>query len=82
MREFDIADLKAKYKPGTKFRYCDRRLWHIVCYIEDDGDELVLMKTWWNFGWSYKVEEISVFAYTADLCAREFGDRKKTLKRK
>lgn len=73
MEGLDTEELERECKPGSKPRYRDRRLRHIVRHTEDDGAELVPMKTRVNFGWSYKAEDIRVSAYTAGMCSGEPG---------
>lgn len=78
MKTFDTEELKRKYPVGHEFRYCNRNFWRVVMYFEDDGSEYALIKTVHDeterMGW--RVEDIQVFAYTVDLMAREYGERK------
>ena len=75
MKIFDTEELKKKYPVGKEFKYCDRNIWTVVLYFENDGEEWALLKTFYKetrrIGW--RVEEIQVFAYTVDLVAREYG---------
>lgn len=43
---------------GSKFRWYDRDLWHIINIFEDGGKELVVLKSWAKYKnrWVFKVD--------------------------
>lgn len=48
---------KKEIKPGLKYHGPDWDLWYVVTLINDDGNELVVVKSWnkWEKGWFYTI---------------------------
>ena len=53
-KKFKIPEIKV----GSKFHWWDRDLWHIIHIFEDEGTELVVLKSWAKYKqrWVFKVD--------------------------
>ena len=53
-KKFKIPDIKV----GAKFYWWDRDLWHIIHIFEDEGTELIVLKSWAKYKqrWVFKVD--------------------------
>ena len=53
-KKFKIPEIKV----GSKFHWWDRDLWHIINIFEDEGTELVVLKSWAKYKqrWVFKVD--------------------------
>lgn len=74
-------------KPGTIFKFYDRKYWEIREYMDDefpDGEKLTLVairtfvrykegKSWVKH-WKYDMRELFDFYCVYDFCKREYGD--------
>lgn len=49
---------RPEIKVGAKFHWWDRDLWHIINIFEDDGETLVVLKSWAKYRqkWIFKVD--------------------------
>lgn len=49
---------RPEIKVGAKFHWWDRDLWHIINVFEDDGETLVVLKSWakYKHRWVFKVD--------------------------
>ena len=52
-------------KVGQKFRWYDRDLWYIVNIFQDNGEDLIVLKSWAKYRayWIYKVESRDTMEY-------------------
>ena len=59
---------KKAIKPGLKYRGIDRDLWYIVTIISDDGNELVVTKSWnkWKQSWLYTIASLDGIQWILD----------------
>lgn len=59
---------KKEIKPGLKYRGIDRDLWYVVTIISDDGNELVVSKSWnkWKQSWLYAIASIGSIQWVLD----------------
>ncbi len=63
-------------KVGQKFRWYDRDLWHIIAIINDNGEDLIILKSWAKYKsrWVYKVE----FRDTMEYWFQKYNSQNKT----
>lgn len=63
-------------KVGQKFRWYDRCLWYIVNIFQDNGEDLIVLKSWAKYKnrWIYRVES----RYIMEYCFEEYNSGKKT----
>ena len=59
---------KKAIKPGLKYRGLDRDLWYVVTIISDDGNELVVTKSWnkWKQSWYYTIASLNSIQWILD----------------
>ena len=59
---------KKEIKPGLKYRGIDRDLWYVITIITDDGNELVVSKSWnkWKQSWLYTIASTSSIQWVLD----------------
>ena len=52
-------------KVGQKFRWYDRDLWYIVNIFQDNGEDLIVLKSWAKYKnrWTYRVESRYIMEY-------------------
>ena len=50
---------------GQKFRWYDRDLWYIVNIFQDNGEDLIVLKSWAKYKnrWTYRVESRYIMEY-------------------
>lgn len=82
----DTETFEKQFPAGTKFRWYDRNLWHIVGYCtddlfknKDDFNHLVIMKSWSKYKqrWTYNVCSCFEFYSIYELMIREEKQSKK-----
>ena len=56
IKEYTKDDIKV----GFKFHYWDKDLWHVVSLFKDNGDDMVVIKSWAKYKqrWCYKVDYV------------------------
>ena len=59
---------RPEIKVGAKFLWWDRDLWHIINIFEDNGEEMVVLKSWAKYKqrWVYQVESKEALEYFFD----------------
>lgn len=75
-----LEDFVKAFPVGTKFRWIDRDLWHLVGYQVDTlfkdktVNPLVIIKSWSKYKqrWCYNVYNVYVFYSTWEMMKREY----------
>ena len=55
-KEYTKEDIKVTFK----FHYSDKDLWHVVSLFTDNGEDMVVIKSWAKYKryWVYKVDSV------------------------
>ena len=87
IEKMTVGDIMTMFPVGSSFVYYDWDKWYVVQYLIDTteingktaGTQLVVIKSWNKYKkrWSYTVEFLGSFVYTASACTVEAKEMKK-----